>query len=397
MVLPGGPALKILHIVENLHRGAVETWLVRMFEESRAFRPADEWTFYCALGEPGRHDEHVRKLGGRIIYSPVPFRRTVSFLWALRKTLKDEHFDIMHCHHDLLSGFYLLAALGLPIRQRIVHVHNTDEALPTPNWFKHWVLKEPLRKTCFGLSARVVGISKHTLATFLHGRKPRAGRDEVLYYGCDFSACVGERLDPALLKNNLGFPSDMRIVLFIGRLDPIKNPIGALNIFGALYRRRNDVACLFAGEGDLADGILEQAKRLGVSNRVRLLGWHETPSALMQACDLFLFPRLQNNVEGFGFSVLEAQAAGLPVLTSYGVSDEVLVFPERCRQIPITESPEVWAAAADELLKTTRPSHQDILLALQDTPFSKETGARNLLALYESSVADVAIEWQPTS
>ena len=377
--------MKILHIVENLHRGAVEIWLVRMFEESCELRPADQWTFYCALGESGRHDERVRKLGGRIIYSPVPFGRTMSFLRALRQTLKDGRFDILHCHHDLLSGFYLLAALGLPIRQRVVHVHNTDEALPTSSKFKHWILKEPLRKTCLGLSGKVVGISTHTLETFLHGRKQRNGRDEVLYYGCDFSAGLRERLDSTLLKNNLGFPADTRIVLFIGRLDPVKNPIGALNIFAALYRRRNDVACLFAGEGNLANGILEQAKRLGLSNRVRLLGWYETPSALMQACDLFLFPRLENNVEGFGLTVLEAQAAGLPVLTSYGVSEEVLVFPERCRQIPITESPEVWAAAADELLETTRPSHQNIFLALQDTPFSREAGARNLLALYEAN------------
>src|SRR5438034_10613038 len=117
--------MKILHIVENLHRGAVETWLVRMLEECRNLRPDDEWTFYCALGQPGRHDKQVRALGGRIIYSPVPFGKTFSFLRALRQTLKTERFDVMHCHHDLLSGFYLLAATGLPMK-RIVHVHNTD-------------------------------------------------------------------------------------------------------------------------------------------------------------------------------------------------------------------------------------------------------------------------------
>ena len=72
-------------------------------------------------------------------------------------------------------------------------------------------------------------------------------------------------------------------------------------------------------------------------------------------------------------------------------------FPNVVGRFPLIESPEVWAVAADELLETTRPIHQNILLALQDTPFSKEAGARNLLALYESSVADVAIEWRPAS
>src|SRR4029079_19149991 len=113
------PDVKILHIVENLHRGAVETWLVRMFEECRKLRPDDVWTFYCMWGQPGRHDERVRELGGRIIYSPVPLGRTTASLCAPPPTLKHGQFDILHCHHDLLSGCYLLAAMGLPIRQRI--------------------------------------------------------------------------------------------------------------------------------------------------------------------------------------------------------------------------------------------------------------------------------------
>src|SRR5437870_1570794 len=101
-----------------------------MFAECHDRRPADEWTFYCAIGLPGRLDERVRNLGGRIIYSPVPFRRTTSFLWALRQALKRGNFDILHCHHDLLNGLYFLAAMGLPIHKRVAHVHNTDEALP---------------------------------------------------------------------------------------------------------------------------------------------------------------------------------------------------------------------------------------------------------------------------
>ena len=54
--------MKIIHIVENLDKGAVENWLVNIFIESRKTRPGWEWTFYCILGKEGRLDEKVKKL-----------------------------------------------------------------------------------------------------------------------------------------------------------------------------------------------------------------------------------------------------------------------------------------------------------------------------------------------
>src|SRR5206468_3281632 len=111
----------------------------------------------------------------------------------------------------------------------------------------------------------------------LNGRRTRSGRDEVLYYGCDFSECFQEGLDPAQLKSDLGFPAHTRLVLFLGRLAPTKNPLGALDVFEALSQRRNDVACLFAGQGDLEKALCFRAAELGLSDRVRLLGWCEKP------------------------------------------------------------------------------------------------------------------------
>jgi hypothetical protein len=45
--------MRVVHVVENLQRGAVENWLLRMLRHARAQGRALDWTFYCALGEPG--------------------------------------------------------------------------------------------------------------------------------------------------------------------------------------------------------------------------------------------------------------------------------------------------------------------------------------------------------
>jgi glycosyltransferase involved in cell wall biosynthesis len=376
--------LKVIHIVENVHRGAVEGWLVRMFEECRRLRPELEWTFYCALGEPGRWDKKVIQLGGKIIYSPVPFGQTRRFLSELRVVLKNGDYDILHAHHDLLSGFYLMAAARLLLRQRIVHVHNTDEALPTPSRIKRFLLKEPLRWICRTFADQVVGIAEHTLETFCAGRPRRALRDKVLYYGCDLSAFQGKPVDRNGLRARLRLPPDARVVLFLGRLVAIKNPLFALSVFRELSGMDPRAVFVVAGDGPLREAIERRAAEFNISSRVRVLGWCDAPAAVMGACDLFLFPRSEHNVEGFGLAVLEAQAAGCPVLVSHGVSPEVAIPPGRFERLPLSAGVGAWAKRSAGMLEEPRPDHARSLEWLQTSKFSETAGAQNLLALYPS-------------
>ena len=116
------PRLRVLHIVENLNRGAVENWLVRMLRHDMRRGAALDWTFYCVVGEKGQCDEEARSVGARVVYSPAPLRHKVAFLRALRRELRRGRYDVMHCHHDLVSAVYLLASVGLPISKRIVHI-----------------------------------------------------------------------------------------------------------------------------------------------------------------------------------------------------------------------------------------------------------------------------------
>jgi hypothetical protein len=120
---------RIIHIVENLDKGAVENWLVNIFLSSRKTRPDWHWTFYCILGKKGRLDEKVREAGGEIIYAPVNISHKISFLRHLRSVLNNGSYDIIHAHHDYLSGFYLLASAGIRFKKRILHIHNTDKVL----------------------------------------------------------------------------------------------------------------------------------------------------------------------------------------------------------------------------------------------------------------------------
>ena len=219
----------------------------------------------------------------------------------------------------------MLAAFGLPIRRRIVHVHNADEAVLTPNRLKALLYREPARRVCLALADRIVGISNHTLDTFLARRSRRSGRDIVHYYGVDETPFENAASDRAAFRGQLQLSADTPIMLFAGRLVPEKNPVFAVEVLAEVRRFEPRAVAVFAGAGSEERAVLERAQQLGVTDAIRMLGWRDNLADVMCCCDLFILPRPEQPMEGFGIAVAEAQLAGLRLLLSRGIADDPLV------------------------------------------------------------------------
>lgn len=213
--------LKIIHIVENLDKGAVENWLVNVFIQSRQSYSEYEWTFYCMLGKLGRLDKKVKIAGGEIIYAPCTVSNKLKFFLALRRTLQKGKYDIIHSHHDYLSGYYLPASYGIKFKKRILHIHNTDASLPVKNKWLQSILLKPLRWLDIQFSDIIVGISNDTLIQFLKQGKLHNKRATVLYYGIDLDKFEKE-IYPERLRQELGIPANKRLLLFCGRMNYVK-------------------------------------------------------------------------------------------------------------------------------------------------------------------------------
>jgi glycosyltransferase involved in cell wall biosynthesis len=380
-VTPIPPPTKTLHIVGNLDRGAVENWLVRMLRYASSKGIQLDWTFYCALGEPGCLDEEVRALGGHIIYSPVPIGQKWAFIKALRQELKHGCYEILHCHHDLISGIYLLAALGLPIRKRLVHVHNADESVLTPSPWKQRILRPLLRQLCLTFADGVIGISNHTLDTFLAGRPRREGRDRVHYYGIDPTPFIQAKADRVGFRRELGLADDAMILLFAGRVVPEKNPLFALEVFAAMRQRDPRIAAVFVGAGSLEPDLTKKAQALGVTDHFRALGWRTDIAEIMSCCDWFILPRPEYPMEGLGIAVVEAQLAGLRLLLSIGISDDALltITKTSSQRLSLSDGPHIWAQCAMAQLKFDAPTRAGAAAALSQSPFELNYALQDLL------------------
>lgn len=378
---------RVFHVVESLDVGAVENWLLRMLRAGVAAGAPLNWTFYSVLTRPGRHDEEARRLGATVINSPVELDDKLAFMRHLRATLQAGQYDVLHSHHDIVSAVYLASSLGLSIPRRIVHAHNADLHVPSGSARKAAMLREPMRQLCLRLADRIVGISRHTLATFLNGRAPSAPRDVVLYYGIDTRPYHATPPDAVALRQSLKLPSNARLLLFVGRMVSYKNPLFVVDILAELAHAEPNLYALFVGTGPLEDEVRRRAESKSLADRVRVLGWRDDTVGLMQAADLFVFPRAENDsdgvgMEGLGLVVVEAQAAGLPSLLSRGIPEDAIVLKDLCEMLPLSAGSKAWGDAVRRILARPRPNRAFALAAIESSAFSLDAGFRGLSALH---------------
>jgi glycosyltransferase involved in cell wall biosynthesis len=341
-----------------------------------------DWTFYCNLAKPGALDAQAKSLGAQIVYSPVPIGEKVRFIVALRRELRRGGYDVLHCHHDLVSAVYLTAARGLPINRRIVHVHNADEAVLTPNAFKQRILRPALRGICLAAADCIVGISNHTLDSFLAGRTCRRGRGLVHYYGVDPARFEGVQRDRAAFRRELNLADDARLLLFAGRMVPEKNPLFVVDVLAQLRGLDPTVVGLFVGSGSLDGAVRARAEQFGLGAAFRQLGWRDDLPEIMSCCDWFVLPRPERPPEGFGLAVVEAQLAGLRLMLSGGIPDDPLLPRARFRRLALTDSAHAWAKAAMDLMTGPAPSRIDAIADLKRSPMDMHRALNGLLALH---------------
>ncbi len=172
----------------------------------------------------------------------------------------------------------------------------------------------------------------------------------------------------------------------MGRLLPIKGPGYLLGAMGLVWEQYPESQLIYVGKGDLENDLKEKASQMGVSDKVKFLGWRNDISEIMQVFDIFVLPSLN---EGMGRVLVEAMASGKPVVASNtgGIPDLVknnetgLLFP-----------PGDEKAMAQSIIKILEDPEKAELMGQKGREmshyFSLETMISKLDNLYERLMGD---------
>jgi len=183
-------------------------------------------------------------------------------------------------------------------------------------------------------------------------------------------------------------PEHAPMALFIGRVAHEKNIGFLLEVAARLKARRPDFVLVIAGEGPAAARLQRQALAVGLERTVRFVGYLERRRRLPDcyaAADVFVFA---SRTETQGLVLLEAMAAGLPVVALAAMGTTDILGPERGARIA-PDDPDGFAAVVDAVLADSRLRRQ---LTAEARTYAAEWAdavmAERLAALYRQQLAE---------
>lgn len=125
------------------------------------------------------------------------------------------------------------------------------------------------------------------------------------------------------VRKELGVPDSALLILFLGRINRDKGVLDLADAFGRLAVKYDHVWLLLVGPDEECLNQVILSRCCGASDRLKFVGFTSEPEKYMVASDVFALPSYR---EGFGSSVLEAAACGVPSVCSkiYGLTDAVM-------------------------------------------------------------------------
>ena len=138
-----------------------------------------------------------------------------------------------------------------------------------------------------------------------------------------------------------------KVIFSAGRLTPQKGFVDLIRAASRLAEKRRDFALVIAGQGRQEDELKALASSLGLEAVVHFWGFRDTIDPLLKGCDLFV---LASHFEGMPNVVMEAMAAGKPVIATDVNGARELMVPESTGRIVPPRDPAALAAAIAALL-----------------------------------------------
>lgn len=382
--------MRVLHIIDSLSMGGAETWLVEIVKYAIEDTGLPKFDFLIAGGKKAIFDDTVTELGCKVYYLRLDKDSTWSFIKGYRKLLRENRYVAIHDHQDYLSGWHFLFGLGLLPSVRVVHVHNPyyqlihNYGVTAGRRIKQrigkWLMKR-LATGIFGTSGRILEEYNITAENFSQQRPAALNCAFVLSnFKGDHKAAKEE------LCMELNWPVAAKIMLFAGRLDQsldINHPNNHKNSAFAVYVLKEcdqDWKMVMAGANEfIRRDFLSLLYKNGLQDRVKLLGLRKDINKLMLAADLLIFP---SRGEGMGMVAVEAQAAGLPVLASDQVPEEVILLPGMVDFLPLKSSFKDWADKASSMIAKRKPTDTIDDIHWQTSPFNMKVSCNSLMKIY---------------
>lgn len=226
----------------------------------------------------------------------------------VKQLLDGDTYDIIHCHSPIGGLITRLAARKARKKGAKVfytaHGFHFYQGAPKKNWLLYY----PVEKVCSYFTDVLITINQEDYA--LAQKKMKAKKVEyVPGIGIDLNRFVSVVVDKVNKRKELGVPDDAVMLFSIGELNENKNHETVIRAIEGV----ENVYYVIAGKGELQEHLQGVIDELGLSDRVKLLGFRNDVGELCEVADIYVMPSFR---EGLSVALMEAMASGLPCVVS---------------------------------------------------------------------------------
>ncbi|MEA5452441.1 glycosyltransferase [Leptolyngbya sp. CCNP1308] len=380
--LRGGPSQAILEMVQAQRQQGIDAAIATTNDHGDA-------TFLSPYGQLVESGSVPELVGPSV---PIwVFPRVLSQVAALREfavapTLAPwlwQHvadYDLVHIHaifnYPTTLGMAIAKAKGIPYIVRPI------------GSLCRWSLEQGKAKKRLYLQTLGRRLLRGSAA--LHFTTPQEHQEALAagFDGASFTLPHGVQLPAPIttasyqLRQRLSIDNDAPIVLFLSRLHPKKGLEHLIDAVATLGEEKFTLVIAGSGDADYEAELAQRIKQAGLGRRVRQIGFviGDWKICLLQGADLFVLPSYSENL---GIALLEAMAAGLPVVTTPEVAIAPLIQQHQTGLVTAAHAPALATAIQHYLHHpATARKHGQQGRALVATEFSWPTQAARLLEQY---------------
>jgi len=298
--------IKVMHVIRP-SQGGIRNHLITLVGESD--RDRFEHMVACPEDMAGYFSQRVKtypmSLEGDI--SPAGDLAAAKKLFSFFRKCR---VDIVHTHGSKAGLVGRPAALLAGVPAVVMTVHNSIFHHHLPGWKVS--LFAASERFLAGYTARIIAVSEALRRELIDREGVSPERVVTVYNGIAPDAfCIGP--DREYLERVTGIPAGRKVVGTVARLAPQKGLKYLLKAASRLSARGEGLSYVIVGDGPLRGELEKEVLDLNLSGRVFFTGQRLDVHRLMPCFDVFVLPSVS---EGLPLTILEAMAAGRPVIST---------------------------------------------------------------------------------
>ncbi len=310
--------IRILHFVWRLSRHG---GIPRIARELLKRTNRERFEIHVCTARPLFPEDNIDELADGLTFHPLNLLgepSSVRILLEFARVAQRVRPDVLHTHDGI--GWYTVSSqlMNHGIQGRILEVHDapqTRRRVRLKSLAGSWMIKRlGYRPLVHSSSVRkgvanAYGISQDTIA--------------LIPLGIDTVQFARPAVSSSEWRQRMAIPADALVVLYVARLVPPKNVALYVDIARRVIERIDKAVFLVVGDGPLKAVLEGFVQECGLERKIRFLGFRGDLVTIYHACDLFVST---SKYEGFGLAIVEAMAAGRPVVaTAVGGVPEVIL------------------------------------------------------------------------